>query len=373
MQPCVPDKLPLTDLNWEQLIQLIGKSNAELARYDGILQGIINPELLLAPLLTQEAVLSSKIEGTQATLAEVLEFEALPSKSKAKNEDIQEILSYRQAVRYALDWMKEKPITLNLIKEIHSLLLSSGRGANKRKGEFRTTQNWIGRFGVSIEQASFTPLPPLNLGEYLSNLEKYIHYEEKDRLVQLAVIHAQFEIIHPFLDGNGRVGRILIPLFLFEKELLSRPMFYISAYLETNRELYYAKLRAVTENKDWEGWIQFFLTAVIEQAKENSSIAKAILNLYEDMKEKLSRITHSQFGILDTMFQLPVFNTADFIKTAKISKTNSSRILSILKKEKIITTLRQAIGNRPAVMTFPALLAIVETEGLRSTNGTQTN
>ena len=215
------------------------------------LQGIINPQVLLSPLTTNEAVLSSRIEGTQASLVEVLEFEASPKVDiqTEKQKDIQEIINYRQAIGMAVEWLEEKPVTLNMIKEIHSILLDSVRGKDKGRGRFRTVQNWIGRPGTPMECAEYVPPEPMRLMEFLSNLEKYIHYEGKDPLVQLAIVHAQFEIIHPFVDGNGRVGRILAPLFLYEKRVLSSPMFYISQYLETNRNLYYDCLKAISQDR----------------------------------------------------------------------------------------------------------------------------
>lgn len=218
MKPCTPETLPLESLDWEKFIRLIGSANFELARYEGILQGIPNPAVLLSPLTTHEAVLSSKIEGTQATLDEVLEYEASMITDEQKYEDIKEILNYRQSMVFAVEWLKTKPITLDLFCEIHSILLDSVRGQNKLRGSFRKLQNYIGSPGSPIEEATFIPPSPERVVEFLTNLENYIHYEEKDTLVQLAIVHAQFEIIHPFLDGNGRLGRILIPLFLFEKK-----------------------------------------------------------------------------------------------------------------------------------------------------------
>src|SRR3989338_1678207 len=288
MKPYIPERLPLQSLDWVRFITLIGQANAELARYDGILQGIINPAVLLSPLTTKEAVISSKIEGTQASLEEVLQYEASPDVKTEKYDDIREIINYREAMRFSVQWMKKKPITLNLIKEMHGILLDSVRGKDKGRGNFRTGQNYIGKPGAPIEQATYIPPSPLVLMDHLTNFEKYIHYDEKDRLVQLATVHAQFEIIHPFLDGNGRLGRILIPLFLYEKQVLHSPMFYISEYLESNRDEYYARLKAISEEKAWDDWIEFFLRAIIEQAKANSVKAKSILDLYEKKKTPIT-------------------------------------------------------------------------------------
>jgi len=362
MNPFVPCELPLKNVDWVRFITLIGQANAELARYDGALQGIINPAVLLSPLTTKEAVLSSRIEGTQATLVEVMEFEAIPEKKTEKYKDIQEIINYRKSMHFAIDWLDKKPITLNLIKKIHSILLNSVRGKNKDRGEFRKIQNWIGKPGCMIEEADYVPPEPLSLMNHLSNFEKYIHYDERDRLIQLAIIHAQFEIIHPFLDGNGRVGRILIPLFLSEKGVLGLPMFYISEYLEAHRDEYYDKLKNISEKNAWEDWIEFFLKALITQAKNNNSKVKAILDLYERKKQRVSEITHSQYviKILDTLFVSPIFKTTDFIKFSKIPKSSATRCLRLLEKYKIISVLREGSGRKPTIFIFDKLINLVE-------------
>ncbi|MCX5992662.1 MAG: Fic family protein [Chloroflexi bacterium] len=362
MKPYLPEMLPLKSLNWVEFIHLIGEANRELALYEGILKGIVNPAVFLSPLTMQEAVLSSRIEGTQATLEEVLEYQALPKKEAAKEQDILEIINYRDALDYAVDYLRKKPIGLNLIKEIHGRLLDSVRGRNKARGHFRTTQNYIGRPGTPIEQASYVPPAPDRLMELLSNFEKYIHYEEKDPLVQMAIVHAQFECIHPFLDGNGRVGRILIPLFLMEKKLLDSPVFYISAYLETHRDTYYENLNALSKKRKWEDWIIFFLGAVIEQARSNSGKASQILRLYNDMKERVPDITHSQYAIrvINLLFGKPLFNSQEFTKELHIPKTSAVRILNQLETTNIISVIHEGKGTRPALLRFNKLAEIVE-------------
>lgn len=362
MKPYTPARLPIKSLPWHNWIRLIGHANAELARFDGTVQGIINPSILLSPLTTQEAVLSSKIEGTQATLEEVLEFEATQGKNSDKAEDIREIINYRKALLSAVEMMQKRPISLNLIREIHSILLDNVRGQKSSKGNFRTIQNWIGKPGSGIEQATYVPPEPQTLMEHLGNLEKYIHFDEEDKLVQLAIIHAQFELIHPFLDGNGRVGRILIPLLLFAKGLLSSPIFYLSDYLEKNREIYYEKLRAISENNDWNSWIQFFLTAIMEQAKTNNQKTKNILVLYEKMKKKIIELTRSPFAInfLDSLFYQPVFTTTGFIEKSNTTKSSSARILNTLLKENILITLVKGRGSQPVTLMFPELMKITE-------------
>ncbi len=259
-KPYKPDKLLLSSIDWVSHIPAIGRANAALARYDGLIQTMVNPNILLSPMTTQEAVLSSRIEGTQATLEEVLEFEAQYQKEiePRKKEDIQEIINYRRAMQSAVNLLEKKPLCLNIICQLHRILLDSVCGSNKARGEFRRVQNWIGPVGCVIEDASFVPPSPEMMMEALNNWEKYFHFEEKDRLVQLAVVKAQFKLIHPFLDENGRIGRMLVPFFLFEKKLISSPVFYISAYFERRRADYYRALNAISENGDWNGWIRFF-------------------------------------------------------------------------------------------------------------------
>jgi len=360
MEPYNPDRLPLPNLNWNKLISLISEANRKLARYDGILQTMPNPVLLLSPLTMQEAVLSSRIEGTQATLEEVMQFEADPKKRTGKFPDIQEVINYRKATALAVEELEKRPISLNLIKNIHSVLLDSVRGQNKARGEFRKIQNWIGKPGSPIEDARFIPPDPLRLLNHLSEFEKYIHYEEKDKLVQLAIVHAQFEILHPFLDGNGRIGRILIPLFLFEKKILSTPMFYISAFFESNREQYYDRLKAITDNNNWESWILFFLRGVVEQSENNMEKAKAILQLYDRMKEKIVTITHSQYSIkaLDILFNMPIFSSTDFIKSSDIPKASARRILNRLEESSTINIFMKGAGSKPALYEFRQLIDI---------------
>lgn len=361
-RPFTPDSLPLSSLDWVSFVTLIGQANAEIARYDGILQSIVNPQVLLSPLSTNEAVVSSKIEGTQASLEEVLAYEASPNVKDEKYADIQEIINYRKAMNHAVKWLESKPITLNLMKEIHGILLDSVRGKDKARGEFRKSQNYIGKPGSKIEDAAYIPPEPMTIMEHLSNFEKYIHYDEKDRLVQLAIVHAQFEIIHPFLDGNGRLGRMLIPLFLCEKQVLQSPMFYVSEYLEKNRDEYYARLRAITDAKQWNEWVVFFLTAITAQAKLNSSKAKAIVELYDAKKLRIAEATHSQYSIkaLDALFKKPVFSTASFVKMSGIPLATAKRILARLKQKGIISSLEQGGGSKGEVLIFNKLIKIIE-------------
>lgn len=364
MRPYEPRSLPLDCIEWPAHVPLIGRANAALGRYDGMLQSIMNPAVLLSPLTNQEAVLSSRIEGTQASVEEVLEYEADPREpiEPGKRADIQEILNYRQAMRQAVESLKERPLCLSMVKELHATLLDSVRGRNKARGQFRRVQNFIGSPGCTVETATFVPPSVDRLGKAMGNWEKYLHLEEKDRLVQLAVAKAQFELIHPFLDGNGRIGRMLVPLFLFEKGILSSPMFYVSAYFEAHREVYYARLQAVSKEDDWNGWIQFFLTAIVEQAQANTEKTGAILVLYQRMKAEVPEATRSQYAIqaIDTLFDRPIFTSTDFIARSKIPKDSAHRILKALKDKGFVRDLRPGKGRRAAVLVFPDLIEITE-------------
>jgi Fic family protein len=361
MKAFIPHELPVKHLKWEKFQRILGPANRAVARYDGLLQSIPNPSVLLSPLITQEAVLSSKIEGTQATLEEVLRFQANPQKEVKHYNDIREIINYRKAMGHAIHELDKRPLNLNLIKAMHSILLDSVRGQNKSRGKFRTIQNWIGKPGTPIEQARFVPPAPLKLPDYLHDFEKYIHTEDADTLVQTAIIHAQFEILHPFIDGNGRIGRILIPLYLYTKNILHQPMFYVSAYMEENREEYYARLKDISDHDEWEEWIRFFLKAVDTQARRNTEKAQKILNLYNSLKLRIVESTHSQYALpaLDSLFNLVIFTSSDFQKNSGIPKPSNARIIATLRNENMINTLEESSGRKPAIYIFQSLINIV--------------
>ena len=370
VSPYTPDKLPLGNIEWGSLVRLVGQANFEIALYDGVLRTMPNPSLLLSPMTTQEAVLSSRIEGTQANLAEVLEYQAAPNQAGVgteRRDDIQEILNYRIAMDLAIEQLEKRPLSLNLFRDIHFTLLDSVRGRDKARGEFRRVQNHIGRPGSTIENARYVPPAPEHLMKHLDNFEKYIHYDEEDRLVQLAIVHAQFEIIHPFLDGNGRVGRILIPLFLYEKKILSNPTFYLSEYLDVNDTVYRDKLLAITAEGDWLGWIQFFLEAIAKQASANTRKAQSILNLYDDMKTKITESTRSIYAIqiLDAMFSQPVFTISDFSRMASISNPTARRALNKLTQDDILQVIIESSGQRPTIFMFEQLIRDVQVSMLQ--------
>lgn len=369
MEPYKPEKLPPESIDWEMHISLIGKANYALAQYNGILQGIINPKVLLSPLTVREAVISSRIEGTQASLEDVLQYEAdmdeLNGEENSEdkyNKDIHEIRNYRKAMSAAVEKLAERPLGINLIRDLHRILLSDVRGQNKEPGEIRRRQNWIGSPGTPIEKATFVPPDPFIVWDALSDWEAYIHKDEKDTIVQLGLIKAQFELIHPFLDGNGRIGRMLVPLILYSKKMLSEPTFYISSYLERNRSTYYEHLNAISRDGDWNGWISFFLQAMVEQSSENSKKAKEIIELYNNMKDTVSSITRTQYShrALDAIFSRPIFSATYFHTRLGQSKMTANRVLRELSNKNIVIVIEESSGSRPTIFAFPQLLNITE-------------
>jgi Fic family protein len=360
-------RFPPKEIDWAKLVPLIGPASMALARYDGLLTAVPNAYVLLTPLTAQEAVLSSRIEGTQATLGEVLEFEAGMSPkddSPTKRDDIQEVVNYRKAMSKALECLEKLPLCQRVIKETHSVLLSGVRGQNRSPGEYRQIQNWIGPPNCSQEEARFVPISPADLPEAMGEWEKFIHADYQDKLVQLAILHAEFETIHPFLDGNGRLGRMLIPLFLAKTGLLSSPVFYISAYFEKNREEYYERLLRVSSDNDWTGWTVFFLKSIVEQAKENSDKARQILDLHSQAYHRISDLTASKSNIdaVDFIFQRPIFSGADFVANPAINDPTARRILKIMLNNGLLIEMRPGVGRRSSVYGFRELLNIAEGE-----------
>ncbi len=362
---------PPQNLDWQRLLPLVGPAHAAVAGYEGMLQGLPNANVLLSPLASQEAVLSSRIEGTQTTLTELLTFEAegnLSDESTSAKADSREVLNYRLALYAAIDILKDIPLSQRLIRQTHEVLMQGVRGHNKAPGKYRRLPDtcWIGPPGSTIETARYIPCPVEDLNSAMDGLEFYIHDGAPDTLVQLAVLHAEFEAIHPFLDGNGRMGRLLVPLFMLTKELLSSPSFYISEYLERHRDEYYERLLAVSRDDDWTGWCAFFLTALTEQARANQQKIHDLLELYDARKERIVEATHSQYSgrALDYIFKRPVFQTTDFVNSSGIPEPTARSILRVLRDRGLLKEFRKTRGRQPAILAFADLLNIVEGRNL---------
>lgn len=356
-KPHIPPKLPINlsqILADQEVIRLISRANSSLGSYKGFLMNSMNPMLLISPLISQEAVLSSKLEGTHATLDDLINFEAGKLVPVEKDE-IHEVLNYRYALFYALDNMStindnspsgtsKLPLSSRLIKEIHKILLSNVRGATKSPGKYKTQQNYIGG-GTDL----FTPLPPELTLDYIDNLEQYIHYDELDPLVQCALIHCQFEMIHPFEDGNGRIGRLLIPLFLYYTETLPFPTFYMSSFFEKDRALYLQMLRKISKENGYAAWIKYFLNGIIDQASVNTDKARRLMDLYNKYKDIcLTQISSRQsITLLDAVFQQPMFRAAQIAEKISVSKGTLYNLLKEFVKNGILTT-----DNMPRNSTY---------------------
>lgn len=359
-------RFPPDDIDWSRLVPLIGTANRALARYDGLVAAIPNASVLLSPLTTQEAVLSSKIEGTNVTMSEVLEIEAggdTGGISQPKRDDAEEIRNYRTALRRTASVLEERPLSLHLLRAAHALLMDGVRGRDKGPGAFREEQNWIGPSGCPINQAKFVPIPQEHLLSGLDAWAAYVSSEaEPDPLVQLAITHLEFEALHPFKDGNGRLGRMVIPLFLFARKLLRGPNFYMSGYLESRREEYVERMRAVSRDGAWTEWCEFFLKGVIEQASTNQAKADAILKLHQRVSKDVPGLLHSQFAgnAVDFIFAHPVFASALFTNRSGIPQPSALRFLPLLRDGGILTVVRERSGRRPAIYAFRELLNIAE-------------
>lgn len=332
----IPYSLPLDDnvVDQSSMIHLLIEANKHIVQYETLLENTkIDKNLLLEPILKQEAVQSTKMEGTQVTYEDVLEVEA---ESKRNNMDVQEVLNYYEAIIEGEQALKQLPISTRLIKRLHTILMSGKvRGASRDPGEFRRVQNYIG----TKESTTFTPPAP-PIVEFMSNLENYINEpnDSLDELVRIAIIHAQFETIHPFLDGNGRIGRILIPLYLYEKKVISYPNFFISETLERDKHKYYRFLNGTRYENDWNQWIIFFLNAVNTQAKKNITLIKDINILYDATLTTAQQLINSSnvSEIVTVLFKMPIFRTKSISKNTEISDATVRRYLTILEENKII-------------------------------------
>ena len=359
------DRFPPKDLEWSRLLPLIGRAQRAIAGYEGVLYGVPNPDILLSPLSAQEAVLSSRIEGTQSSVSEILalgangDIEGEPTKRGA---DAREVFNYRFALMVAADLMASLPLSQRLIRSTHGTLMHGVRGGVADPGEYRRIQNWIGPPNSKEDDATLVTCPVPDIADAMGAWERYLHEETPDVLVQLGVVHAWFEAIHPFLDGNGRLGRLMVPLFLMTKGLLKRPNFYLSEYLERHRGDYYRNLLAAQSRGDWSSWLQFFLTALEKQAIANTEKARQILTLYAAKKDWVAKTTRSQHAVrsLDFMFDQPVFRTSDFAARSGVPRPTALRILRVLKDHGMLRELRPPRGRRPATLWFPDLIEIVE-------------
>jgi Fic family protein len=284
-KPYHPPKLPIT-INASLIINELAEAHFELGELNGLHRNIPEPLLLLAPLTTKEAAVSSKIEGTRSTVRDVMLFEAGAGQ---KYDDTLEVANYKRAILWAMDALKKRELNLSFIKELHSILLKDTRG-HQTRGVFRKDQVIVGKPGDTIETASYVPPEPILVSDYMENLEHYIAANGENPLIKAAVIHYQFEAIHPFRDGNGRIGRLFIPLYLYQRKLLFQPILYLSGYFERNRDQYLDELHRVDATQKLESWVALFLKAVREQAKETQALIRKINNLKDEVMSVVESI-----------------------------------------------------------------------------------
>ncbi len=313
----VPSPLPPELALDDEAIQLSSEASLMLGRLDGLGNALPNPHLLVNPFIRREAVLSSRIEGTQASIADLYAYEAgqlpLLGMSPVPESDVREVLNYVHALEYGIERLESLPLSLRFMLELHEHLMRGVRGDQATPGEFRRSQNWIGRPGATLNNATYVPPPAPDMLDCLDALEKYLHYGDKyPPLVRIALIHQHFEAIHPFLDGNGRVGRLLITLLLVSWGLLRKPLLYLSAFFELNRSEYYTRLLAVNQHGDWQGWVKFFLRGVREQAGDAANRAKQLQDLQKNWREELSRTSESinLLRLADKLFESPIITVA---------------------------------------------------------------
>lgn len=355
-------QFPPTSLDYGRLMPgLLGATDA-LARYDQMLQSLHNNEIFLAPLRGQEAVVSSRMEGTISTMDEILQLEAEfgddeEGAAEEFRSDVIETSLYRRALNAAQHQIEEgRPFSESLIKSIHQHLLSFGRGAIKTPGHYKREQNYVA--DRIRRRVSFVPISPEHLPAGMETLFEVINDESIPLLVRTALAHVEFEALHPFEDGNGRVGRMLIPLMLWNGGAISAPHFYISRFFEDHKDDYLDRLQAVSADGDWEGWCDFFLAAVRQQAIANLESANAIRALYEDMKLVFAELLGSRYSVaaLDYMFTMPVFRNSAFTKRAGIPPATAQRFSRVLLDEGLLETVREASGRRSAIYRFEPLM-----------------
>ena len=307
--PLPPD--PPVELTHD-LQLLLSKGDQALGRLDGSILTLPNSDLFVFMYVRKEAVLSSQIEGTQSSLQDVLVAEA-QILAPDRPQDVGDVVNYVRAMNYGLERLKSLPVSVRLLTEIHEQLLQGVRGSHLTPGELRRSQNWIGPAGCTLSEATFVPPPPHEVSQHLGALEKFLHDEiHLPLLIKIGLAHAQFETIHPFLDGNGRVGRLLISFLLCEQKVLLKPALYLSHYFKKHRTEYYERLQAVRDDSDWEAWLKFFLTGVVEVSGQATETVRAILRLREDHRkavtEHFGRTAGNGHKILEHLYQHPILS-----------------------------------------------------------------
>jgi Fic family protein len=359
----VPNSLPpRLESTWE-LTERISDADRALGELAGVARTIPNPHLLIGPFTRREAVLSSRIEGTQATLAELFSAEAA-ARREGPSEGVHEVMNYVTALEYGLQRMKQLPVSLRLIRELHERLMKNVRGESLTPGEFRKAQNFIGPPGCKLENATYVPPPIPEMKDALDRFEKYLHEERRKLppLVRLSLIHYQFEAIHPFWDGNGRVGRLLITLLLCSEGLLPQPLLYLSAYFERNRREYYRLLLDVSQSGNWIDWVRFFLNGVSEEARDAVARSNQLLALRQDYRRKLQtqKAPGRTLELMEMLFTEPVVTVAGAKQRLRVTTPSAQQNVDKLVRAGIV---REVTGKaRYRVYVAQKIMQIIEAD-----------
>ncbi|TCT09493.1 Fic family protein [Paralcaligenes ureilyticus] len=357
-------KFPPESIDYAVLVPQLVSATEALARYDQMLKNMHNSEILLAPLRNQEAVISSRMEGTVSTMDEILKYEAdfeseVVDAPNARSEVIETFL-YQRALKGSQQAIESgQPLSQQLIRMAHQTLLSFGRGAAKSPGQFKTEQNYLAdRVKKNI---LFIPINPEQLQDGMDLLFNYIENSSDVPLIKAALSHVEFEALHPFKDGNGRIGRMIITLLLWRSKVISAPHFYISGFMEEHKDEYIDKMRGVSKNGDWTGWCAFFLEAVEKQAYRNLEISENIRSLYETMKQKFSEALASKWSVtaLDFVFTNPVFRNSRFTRASGIPQATAARFTRVLVERGLLNVIEEPAGRRPALYGFEPLIKLV--------------
>ena len=329
----IPAKLPPALTYDNQLVLSLSRADAALSELSGLGRHLPNPHLLIAPYVRREAVLSSRIEGTRASLSDLFIDEMEEPKQRTEDHDVQEVRNYVAAMGHGLERLHKLPLSLRLVREIHARLMKGARGDHATPGEFRRSQNWIGPSGSTIETAPYVPPPPEYLNDLLGDWERFLHERNTfPDLIQCAIMHEQFEAIHPFLDGNGRLGRLLITLFLIERGRLLQPLLYLSAYIEAHRQDYYDLLQRVRTHGDWTGWLRFFIAGVTEIALEAVGQAGRLMDLREKFRARLQDKPKA-LALLDELFLNPYMSVARAERVLKVSNPTARQAVMLLQRK----------------------------------------
>lgn len=351
---------PPSALDYGLILEPLLKATDALARYDQMLKAMHNSEILLAPLRNQEAVISSRMEGTISTMDEILQYQAEHAEMETSTEvrsEVLETILYRRALNAAQKQLQDGyPLSAALLKSMHSHLLSFGRGATKSPGQFKREQNYIGDQRTRLIR--FVPISPEQLPGGVEVLFTFLTSGSQPPLLRTALGHLEFEALHPFEDGNGRVGRMLVTLMLWQSGLISAPHFYISRYFEEHKDDYVHLMREASRTRSWEPWCAFFLTAVEQQAQHNLRVAESIRSLYEEMKTRFASSLSSKWAVqaLDYLFANPIFRNSNFTHSSGIPGPTAARFSRVLLERGLLQVVRPAAGQRAATYRFEPLM-----------------